>query len=274
MKKIFLLSPVLIFLLGFTASHAVDEKVNRLLQQLTITEENAKSDILNAVAGPSFFIPNVKILKTLSTEDRVSIVQVMGQNIKAYLASEAFIGEYNHYREDKKPVPPEEPKYTAQLKIEQRENLKKGIDELEKNKAQMAKDQQAMFDEIIKGLNDQLQQIDDPLNPMFTPEMDTYIKQSYDMQMNEYAKSVADWENAYPKDNPNPMIKKWIATFLATSAGIDFDANTTEISAGKIKFTNPEYELKDSQWKLYFRAGKETVTAARTFAQDWLKEFK
>jgi hypothetical protein len=274
MKKFFFLSPVLLLLLGFTTGHIVDDKLNGLLQQFNTSEEAAKLDIFYAVTGPSYFIPNVKTLKNLSVEDRILTVQLMGENIKKYLASKEFIEKYDRYREDKKPKVPEAPKYTAQLKDEQRGNLNKSIAEMEKNITQFPKDQQAMFDDIIKGLKKQLKEIDDPNNTLYTPEMDSYLKQSHEMQMNEYTKSVAAWENTYPKNNPNPMIKNWINAFLKTSDGINFDAKTTEIKNGKIKFIDPEYERKDSQWKLYFRAGKETVTAARTFAQDWLGELK
>jgi len=109
---------------------------------------------------------------------------------------------------------------------------------------------------------------------MFTPEMDVYIKQSYDMQMEEYNKSVAEWEIEYPTNNPKPMIKTWINTFLKNSSDINFNAKTVKNNDGKIKFVDQEYESKDGQWKLYYRAGKETVTAARTFAQNWLNELK
>jgi hypothetical protein len=274
MRKFFFLSPVLLLLLGFSAGHLVDDKVNNLLQQFNLSEEVAKSDIFYAVTGPSYGIPHVKTLRDLSVNDRVSIIQLMGKNIKEYLASKEFIEKYNQFRENTKPIVPEAPKYSAQLKDEQRANLKKSIAEIEKSKTQVAQEQQAMFDDIIKSLKQQETALDDPNNTMFTPAMDSYIKQSYDMQMNAYAKSVADWESRYPKNNPHPMIKNWINVFLEKSAGINFDAKTTEIKPGVIKFIDQEYERKDSQWKLYFRAGKETVAAARNVAQDWLGELK
>ena len=70
------------------------------------------------------------------------------------------------------------------------------------------------------------------------------------------------------------MVKKWINTFLEKSADINFAAKTVKDKNGKLKFVDEEYEYKDSQWKLYYRAGKETVSAARTFAQGWLGELK
>jgi len=274
MKKIIFILPLLVLLLGFTAGHILDDKLKSLLQQFKIEEETAKSNIFYSVSGPSFYLPNVKALKDLAVGDRISIIESMGKNIKEYVNSKEFVEKYNQLREDRKPTPPEAPKYTAQLKDEARESLKNSIAETEKSKTQMAKDQQSMFDEVIKSLKQQLVEIDDPQKTMYKPEMDEYIKQGYEMQMDEYKNKVAEWEAEYPDGNPKPMVKKWINTFLEKSADINYAAKTLKDKNGKLKFVDQEYEYKDSQWKLYYRAGKETVASARTFAQSWLNDLK
>lgn len=274
MKKLLFVIPLLLILAGFTAQKIVDDKLKGLLQQFKTDETNAKQNILYAVSGPSFYLPNVKILKDMAVGDRVSAIQSIGNNVKEYVNSKEFVNKYNQLREDRKPTTPEEPKYSAQLKEEQKTNLLNAIAEAEKNKKQMAADQQAMFDEIINVYKQQLSEIDDPEKTMYKPEMDDYIKQNYQMQMDEYNNKLAEWENEYPKDNPNSMIKKWINNFLDKTADINFDAKLEKDKYGKMKFVDQQYEYKDSQWKLYFRAGKETVNAARTFAQNWVSEIK
>lgn len=274
MKKLFFMVPVILILAGFTAQKMVDDKLKGLLQQFKTDETNAKQSILYAVSGPSYYLPNVKILKDLAVGDRVSAIQSIGNNVKEYLSSKEFVKNYNQLREDRKPTAPEAPKLSDQLKQEQKNNLLNAIAEAEKNKKQMGADQQAMFDEIINVYKQQLADIDDPEKTMYKPEMDDYIKQSYQMQIDEYNNKLAEWENEYPKDNPNLMIKKWINNFLDKSADINFDAKLEKDKYGKMKFVDQQYEYKDSQWKLYYRAGKETVNAARTFAQNWVKELK
>jgi len=274
MKKLFFILPILLLVLGFTAQKILDDKLKNLLQQFKIEEETAKSNIFYAVSGSSFYIPNVKTLKDLAVGDRISIIESMGKNIKEYVASKEFVKNYNQLKEDRKPTPPEAPKYSAQLKEEARASLKNSIAETEKSKQQMPKDQQAMFDEIIKSFKQQLADIDDPEKTMYKPEMDEYIKQGYDMQMDEYKNKLAEWEAQYPSGNPKPMIKKWINLFLEKTSDINFSAKTVKNKDGITKFVDQEYEYKDSQWKLYYRAGKETVTAARTYAQNWLNELK
>lgn len=274
MKKIFYLLPLLFLILGFTAEKIIDDKLKSLLQQFKTDEETAKSSIFYAVSGPSFYLPNVKMLRDMAIGDRVSLIKSIGNNVKEYVSSKEFVAKYNQLRDDRKPTAPEEPKLSAQLKDEQRTNLLNAISEAEKNKKQMAADQQAMFDDIIKVYKQQLAEIDDPEKTMFKPEMDEYIKQSHQMQMDDYNNKLAEWEKAYPINNPTGLIKNWINTFLEKSADVNFDAKTVKGKDGIIKFVDPDYEYKDGQWKLYFRAGKESVNAARTFAQSWLGELK
>jgi len=274
MKKIIFIIPLLVIVLGFTAGRIIDDKLANLLQQFNIKDDAAKQSVFYAVSGPSFYIPNVKVLKALTVNDRVTMIESIGKNIKEYVTSKEFIENYNQLREDRKPTPPDEPKYSAQLKEEQRTSLENSIAETEKSKSQMAKDQQAMFDDILKMYKQQLAEIDDPEKTMFKPEMDEYIKQGYDMQMADYKNKVSEWENEYPVNNPEPMIKNWINTFLDKSSDVNFDAKLEKDKYGKMKFVDQKYESKDSQWKLYYRAGKESVTAARTFAQNWSKELK
>ena len=198
MKKLFFFLLVFIFILGFTTNKIIDDMLKNLLQQFNINEETAKSNIFYSVTGPSYYIPNVKMLKNLAVGDRISVIESMGKNIKEYTATKEFVEKYNQLREDRKPTPPEEPKYSAQLKEEARASFKNSIAETEKSKQQMPKDQQAMFDEIIKSFKQQLADIDDPEKTMYKPEMDEYIKQGYDMQMDDYKNKVAEWEAHYP----------------------------------------------------------------------------
>ena len=274
MKKLFFVFPVILLVVGFTTQKILDDKLKNLLQQFKTDDASAKQSILYAVSGPSYYLPNVKVLKDMAIGDRAAIVQSVGNNVKEYLSSKEFIKNYNQLREDRKPTAPEAPKLSDQLKQEQKNNLLNAIAEAEKNKKQMGADQQAMFDDIINVYKQQLADIDDPEKTMYKPEMDDYIKQSYQMQIDEYNNKLAEWENEYPKDNPNPMIKKWLNNFLDKSADINFDAKLEKDKYGKMKFVDQQYEYKDSQWKLYYRAGKETVNAARTFAQNWVKELK
>lgn len=206
--------------------------------------------------------------------ERSSFVQVVGDYAKQYTASREFVETYNEYREGKKPNEPEKPKTVAELKKEHKDGIINSIAEMEKTKSQVSSDQKAMYDDIIKTMKQQLADIDDPEKSMYTPEMDKMFQDSYNQQMENYKQEVKKWEQEYPAANPKMMIKTWLNKFLEISKDVDFNAKTAIDTDGRTKFVKQEYERKDSNWKLCFRAGKETVNTARKFAQDWLKELK
>ncbi len=273
MKKALLFFPLLILFLGFAGSKVIDDKLKTLLQRFNQSDEYASNNIFYNISGPSFYIPNIKVLKDMAMGERAAMVEEIGKCVKNYTASDEFLKKYNEYRESRKPNPPEKPKSVSESKEEYRQSLQKSIEEMKKAKLTVAKDQQAMYDDLIKGFEQQLISIDDPDNSMFNPEMDTYSEQSYQMQMEQHNKELADWEKNYPINNPKNLIKKWIETFLNDSKDIDFNAQLKN-DRGRQIFVNPAYERKSSQWKLYFRAGKEPVEVARRFAQSWLSELK
>lgn len=275
MKKLLFSLPLLfVLVVGFTAEKILDDKLKSLLQQFKINKDAAEQSAFYSIMNKMYYIPNVTVLKDLALNDRVSIIQSIGNNVKEYTRTKEFIEKYNQLREERKPTPPEKPKTVKELKEEQKASLTNSIAETEKAKKNAAKDQQSMFDEIIASLKQQLNDIDNPEKTIYPPDMDEYLKQSYQMQLDDFDSKVAEWEIDYPINNPNNQIKKWINAFLEKTSDINFEAKTKQDKDGKIKFVDNEYEYKDSQWKLYYRAGKESVNAARTFAQNWLNELK
>lgn len=273
MKKLILFYPVLILLLGFSYGKLIDDKAKSLLKQFQLTESHTKDIIFSNTSGPSFYFPNMKELKALAAGDRAAMVSTAGMYIKEFTASEEFRNKYNEYRESKKPTAPQKPMKMDELKEQQKQDMIKSIAELEKSKGQMPKDQQDMFNETIEMFKQQLKEMDNPDNPMYSSEIDSYNNSAYEQQLEYYNKQVSEWEKEYPVNNPKPMIKNWLQNFLDKTSTIDFNAQLKDVK-GKKLFVNPDYEKKDYQWKLFFRAGKETIDAARKFSQNWLNELK
>ena len=94
------------------------------------------------------------------------------------------------------------------------------------------------------------------------------------MQMNRSAATEADKQKRINelKDYKGIIVKQ-LKQFLDLSATVDFTAQTVQ-KGNKLVFVNPAYEAKSPAWKLCFRCGKEAVTGARKFAQQWLNELK
>jgi predicted Zn-dependent protease len=210
----------------------------------------------------------------MAVGERVSLVETVGNYVKGFVSSKDFVKRYNEYRESQKPSPPEKPQSSDELKNKQREDLKKSIEDMKVTKSQMPTDQQAMFDETIKTLQEQLKELDNPDNPMYSPEMDKIMRESYAQQLEDHKQKLSEWGKKYPADNPNGMVKHWLEEFIAKSKEVDFNAKTALDEKGRTLFVKQEYENKDYLWKICFRAGKETTESARKFAQAWLSELK
>lgn len=89
-------------------------------------------------------------------------------------------------------------------------------------------------------------------------------------QANDYQKRLADYKAA---SNLNAVLKQRLTNFIALSGTVDFDAQLIQ-QGRKMEFVKPEYRNKPGNWKLLFRMGKTPVLAARTFAQNWIKELE
>jgi hypothetical protein len=273
-KKLFFLFPFLLIAVGFYAGHIIDDNANTLLKTIKLSEDEAENTIFSDISSASaFYFPGIKELKSVAENDRASQVQAVGKFVKDFTKTEDFKNRYNEFRESKKPSPPEKPKTMEELKKENKESLEKSLEEMRTTKASMPADQQAMFDETIKMLEEQLKRLDDPNNSMYSPEMDVYMQQSYDLQMEQHKKDIKDWEAKYPANNPNALIKTWLESFLEQTKDVDFNAQTA-IDKNRTLFVKQEYERKNNLWKLCYRGGKETTEAGRKFAQSWLNELK
>ncbi len=258
----------------FYAGKLIDDRAKALLQTIKLSEDNAKNTIFSDISSKSFYVPGIKELKSVALNDRVAQVDVVGKYVKDFTASEDFKKRYAEYRESRKPSPPEKPKTAAELKKEYKKDLEKGLEETKAAKSQAPADQKAIYDETIKMFENQLKEIDNPDNPMFSPQMDEYSKMGYDQQMEQHKKDIAEWEAKYPVNNPKPLIKTWLESFLEQSKDVDFKAQTAIDEKGRTLFAKQDYERKSNFWKLCFRAGKETTEAGRKFAQTWLGELK
>ena len=274
MKKLFIFFPAVILLFGFYAGNVLDENAQTLLKKIKVSDNDAKNTIFSDIAGPSFYFPGIRELKSIALNDRAAQVEVIGNYVKDFTKTEEFTKRYNEFRESRKPNPPEKPQTAAEMKKQYQADIQKSIEEMKAAKSAAPADQKSFYDDTIKMMEEQLKEIDNPDNPMFSPEMDQYSQQGYDMQMEQYKNDVAEWELNYPVNNSNLIIKTWLESFLATSKDVDFSAQTAIDQNGRTLFVKQEYERKDYMWKLCFRGGKETTESARSFAQKWLSELK
>lgn len=78
---------------------------------------------------------------------------------------------------------------------------------------------------------------------------------------------------AWDRHNLRSVLKQQLGAFVAVASTVDFAAETVE-KDGREKFVKAAYEKKGAIWKACFRAGQPATTAAKQFAQAWLKELQ
>lgn len=272
MKKFILVIPVIILLYGFYSKTVMEYTIKTILQKIDTNEDNVKNIIWSNCSGPGFYFPNPRDLKNAAGGDKVSIVKVVGEYVKNFTKSEDFKNRYLKYREDHKPQPPEKPQSVDSLKKQQKDNLTKTIEELEKQKKNATGDMKKYFEESIKTCKDMLAEVDNPDNPMYNKSMQDMMNQQYEESIKNYKQSLKQWETDYPLDS-KWLVKKWLNEFLDKSEDVDFNAQIMERNKTKI-FARQDYENKNETWKVCFRAGKEATVAARDFAKSWIAELK
>jgi len=224
--------------------------VESIMARLGIDDNSAQNYIWYSLRDRTLSYPNIPQLKQIEKSERAAMVKLVGSFARAYTESEGFAKRYADYREQMKPSPPDPPQSMEDMKREHRESLEKSIKETEEGMKSMSADLQESMRQMIEILKDQLKQLDDPDNPMFSKEMEKIQSQGYEMQLQQHTREIVEWEQKYPVE-PGKMIRTRLEEFLQVSQGIDFEAELKPSEDGKkMVFAKPEYEKKPGAWKL------------------------
>lgn len=269
MKKIISVSAIIMIILMALAFKAA----NDFLQTLGITEEDAHDYVWTSFQDGSLNYPYSESYKSLAASTRIALVKEIGAFAKVYTKTTGFQNKYNDYRESRKPEKPEPPQSMDEMRKQYKEEIEKNVAEIEAQLSGLTGDSKTYMETAIKTMKDQLKQLDDPDNPMFSKEMEAQQQQYFEGQLAQYQKEISDWEQEYP-ESPVSMIRERLAYFLQVSGDVDFSAKLTKNQYGNMVFVNPDYENKSPDWKMIYRAGKESTGAARDFARQWLDELK
>ena len=265
MKRI-VIALLVVVTTGFFSFRTINNKYNDILTTLGIPPQLAKENITSSFIGGYFSQPRNSTYKTYPEGKRAAAVQQLGAFVKSYLTSAEFQKKYQENYENMKPTAPK----TADEKVkdiltEYKEKLKENEEKVKKADANL----KPIFEEGIRVYKKWIAVYEDSNHP----EHAKFIRiqqQGADGEMKYYQSRLVELEKKYPKDI-KVFIKGRLEEFLKISADVDF--NAALVQQGRLKkFVNPEYERKSMNWKYCFRAGKETVDAARKFAEQWLKE--
>ena len=265
MKKL-IIPGIALIALGFSVAEG-------FLQTLEITKETAEDGVWNSFSSGSYSGPASTRYHSFAVPLRVAMVKEIGAFAKAYTLTDDFKNKYGEYREQQKPTPPEALIPIAEQKNKAKESIQKSLTEAETNMKNQTGEIRKAFEGAVTMMKEQLKQLDDPNNPVYSAQMESMQKQGHEASMKEYQDKLRQWEQEYPV-SPTAMIKHQLTYFLQLSATVDFSAKLAKGEGDIMVFVNPEYENKPSDWKFIFRSGKESSDAARVVATQWLAELK
>ena len=266
---VFLLTLILSIIGISLLSFKTEQLYGDFLKQLGITKQEANEKISNSFLGGGLDYYGVNI-KNLISNDRAAVVKDLASYAKQYAASQEYIKQYATLKERHKPEP-----YKLETPEEMRNNMiksaKEAVRQTEESLKKAPAEMKTIFEKTVDAAKQNLRQAEDPNNKYMKayaqnfPAMEKQMKESHERLLQE-------WETKYPS-NHLLYVKVRLQEFINATDNVDFSAQLTERN-GKKYFVNPEYERKGSQWKMAFRAGKEAVESARTFAQQWMSEIK
>lgn len=261
MKKAMFLS-----LIVSIAVAALAAGIDDYLSDLKCSKEDVQEYIQNSIGGGYLSYPGDARL--IPAAKRAALVRAVGDFAKSYVKTDAFKAWYAEYRDKQKPAMPEQLKPAADSRAEQLDVMKKSLADMEKAYREATANLKETYRQNIEAMKQMLKEFG-TANPEQDEQMDRYAKQANEQARKEYNDKIAQWEKEYPAGNYRPLLKKRLREFLDATSGVDFNAKLTS-KGKKMVFANPDYESKDGNWKLCFRAGKEATEAARAFAKAWL----
>jgi hypothetical protein len=235
------------------------------MERLHIAEADAQRlTVQQLTSGDLPYYAVSQAFKALDGDARADVVGGAAAWAKAYLASDAFAAEYEAMRERNKPI---EPEFDESVDDELKRTIAKQLDDLEQTRRGLSN----LPDETREALEETLRASAKAFeDPQMIEMQRAGIVEHRTQELAAYETAVGDWQRDYPEELDD-LVALRLREFLDTTANMDFDADLEERN-GKLVFEDAELEAKPAEWKVYFRAGEEAVTAARDVASEWLDE--
>jgi hypothetical protein len=256
--------------LFFLAGHTVHQSDTRdIFSYIGIPKQDAEDDVITNIISGHLSYPFSTAYKAIPTSQRPYFVRWLGATIKVLVYSEVFKARYvrSLYPDLK---PPDPPKSAEMLLQHERARLKQIQSALESEprtaKTKGEKKQRADKLQQVKTALEQLEK----KRSTFSEE-EKKQKENFAAELERYTQRKAEVDSLMREPlDLKPLLKKRLHEFLDFTATIDFDAKLNRDGT----FENEDYEDQTDEWKACYRMGKETITAARLYAEEWLKELE
>jgi hypothetical protein len=240
------------------------------LKGLAVGETEAKESTLSAfVYGmPSWSPATRNAFKAASGAERAAMTKTALEWVKSYTETAAFKEAYAKWRDEGKPEAAASGNAGDDLKRQQ-EEVNKQIAEMKKSMDSLPPEQRKVVEKSIKEIERNM--AERSADPEFQKNMLAGAEAVRKEAAEKYKEDVANWQKDRPADS-RVLIARRLRELLDVSADVDFDAKVVAAGSGRTRFADAENEAKGGEWKLCYRAGKDAVGAARSFATSWLQQ--
>ena len=237
--------------------------------KLGISEANGKTASVDALTGGSVpFYLVAKAVKAAPPAARAALVVEGLTWVKSFVGSAEFKTAYATLRKERTPEAPVSKGTPDQQVKAQQDEQRKSLEDARKNLASLPPELRKEMEVALKQMEETIKKTAaDPEMQKLTRQM---VAAGDQEEQARYKTRVAEWEKDYPVD-ATALIARRLKQFVDTCGDVDFAAKLAGRD-GKMHFAEQRYEEKSSEWKLCFRAGRETTEAARGFAKSWLAE--
>ena len=241
-------------------------------KQLGISQQDGADKIKKSFLDGWFHYEGLKNARNIAAGDRATATTDLLAYTKQYLGSPWFKSAYDKLRTESRPSEPKD--YTRpkeQIRQEKIAEAKKLVENSENaiktTPDNMKKTIQSILDMNKQNLRDYQDPASKTIEDLYQEQLDRRKR-----ELEDYKKYSKQWEADYPTD-VRLFIKSRIQKYLAIATTVDFSATTHEKNGKKV-FDKTDYQYKNNDWKMIYRAGKEVYDVTRPFAEKWLQELQ
>ena len=239
-------------------------------QQLGISKEKGIRNIEASFMNGYFHYYGAEKAKNILQGDRRAIAKDLMIYAKQQVNSESFKKQYELERKNARPVEDDQKvKTKEEIRKERIAETEKSIRETEANMKTMKPDMVKVLQPMLEILRNNLKDYKDPNSNMIDLMYQGEVMNA-ESRKRSYQESLERWEKEFPADYKE-LVKRRLQKFVELAKTVDFSAELKLVN-GKKKFVNPTYEGKAYDWKQIYRAGKDVIEPAITFAEEWIRE--
>jgi len=241
-------------------------------KQLGITQQDGNDKIRYSFLDGYLHTEGLKNARNIARGDRAAATADLLAYTKQYLSGPVFKAAYEKLRRESKPSEPvDRTRPKEEIRQEKIAETKKSLASCENTLRTATPDMKKAMEPILAMHKKNLAAFQDPNSK----EIETFYQipvETYKRDLAGYQKYTKEWAQRYPEDC-KVFIRNRIRQYLALAATVDFTATTHE-SRGKQIFDKPEYQAKNNDWKMIYRAGEEVYKTTKSFTEQWLQELQ